>query len=65
MTKALGSQQFQYLVDKIGVHNIYAPSWGGVLKMVEEWNCINWAADAIWMIEEDTYTTCSLRCSLL
>uniref|UniRef100_A0A2N9EDL8 Integrase catalytic domain-containing protein n=1 Tax=Fagus sylvatica TaxID=28930 RepID=A0A2N9EDL8_FAGSY len=26
MTKALGSQQFQFLVSKIGVHNIYAPS---------------------------------------
>jgi hypothetical protein len=26
MTKALGTQQFKYLVDKIGVHNIYAPS---------------------------------------
>jgi hypothetical protein len=24
--KALGSQQFQFLVGKIGVHNIYAPS---------------------------------------
>uniref|UniRef100_A0A2N9F8W6 Integrase catalytic domain-containing protein n=1 Tax=Fagus sylvatica TaxID=28930 RepID=A0A2N9F8W6_FAGSY len=26
MTKALGTQQFKYLVDKMGVHNIYAPS---------------------------------------
>ena len=26
MTKALGSQQFQFLVGKMGAHNIYAPS---------------------------------------
>ena len=36
MTKALGTQQFKYLVDKIGVHNIYAPSWGGVLKIEDQ-----------------------------
>uniref|UniRef100_A0A2N9GHM8 Reverse transcriptase Ty1/copia-type domain-containing protein n=1 Tax=Fagus sylvatica TaxID=28930 RepID=A0A2N9GHM8_FAGSY len=30
MTKALGTQQFKYLVDKIGVHYIYAPSLEGI-----------------------------------
>ncbi len=38
--KALGSQQFQFLVGKIGVHNIYALSWGGVLNVIDEFGIV-------------------------
>ena len=31
-TKALGSTGFSYLYNKRGMHDIYAPAWGGVLE---------------------------------
>lgn len=45
MTKPLGFPQFNSLVNKIGAINIYAPSWGGVLILVDEENKY-WNEDA-------------------
>ena len=33
LTKALPAPQFRYLLSKMGVKNIYLPSWGGVLGL--------------------------------
>ena len=32
LTKALGRQQFTYLLGKLGVCDLHAPTWGGVLR---------------------------------
>ena len=36
-----------------------------VLKVAEEWNYANEVADAVWLIEDLTCTTCSLRCFVI
>ena len=37
-TKALFPAQFKYLLNKMGIHNLHSPSWGGVL---EHWHFCN------------------------
>jgi len=36
-TKALGKKQFVHLRDKLGLLNLHAPTWGGVLENLESY----------------------------
>ena len=41
LTKLLGHQQFNNLLHKMGINNIYAPSWGGVLWDLKNWRSVD------------------------
>ena len=48
LTKGLGMKQLSFLLDKLGVRNLHAPTWGGVLKSpISGHYCLDWSCPII------------------